>query len=147
VPVTRDLWRGLAVFVVIGLGLFALDRSGLLDPKPGTAVSDPRAGRVVFGDSFDADFTIAGERTRADVGETTAWVAHARTLQPKDQPVVTVYLWDGAELTRWSTDTDVDWNLWGNTVAGQDLSEPGTLTVRVLTVGNEVLAEGSLVVE
>ena len=59
---------------------------------------------------------------------------------------MTVHLWDGVEWGRRSDTLKDGWTLLGNTVTPAELFQPGTLTVRILSVGNELLAEGDITV-
>ena len=94
----------------------------------------------------DATFTIRGQRTAASVGDPISYVAHSeRTV---DQgPVVLHLIIDGEEWMSIPVALDnPPWDVWGATLPGGTLYEAGRSTLRFTDAGNNVLAEGSIVV-
>lgn len=140
----RYLAFGVVLLIVLGvIGQYLEERGVNLVAEP--SVSDPLAGTVVFGDSFDDDITLSGQRRTASLGETTVWVAHAREVQPKGSVMVS-YLIDGTPLVSVPTEVGSDWMLVGSTLPTLGMSPGNVLMVKVSTIGNELIAVGSVTI-
>lgn len=143
-------WRRYVIFSIVlmvvlgGIGVYLADRGQNLISAP--VAADPLAGTVVFGDSFDSDLVLKGQRKTASLSETTVWVAHSREVQPKGTVMVS-YVLDGTPLATVPMELDTDWTLAGATLSTFGASPGQVLLIRVTTVGNEQIAIGSVTIE
>ena len=110
------------------------------------ATTDPLAGTIVFGDSFDDDLVLRGPRKTASLSGTTVWVAHVR--EPlRDGSVVLHHVLDGSELVAVPMTVEDGWTLLGATLSTLGAQPGQVLLLKLTTVGNELIAIGSVTIE
>lgn len=141
--VRQLVWIVGLFFLLGGGGLISL----LAGRQPGpTATSSvvPPAGVIWFGSSFDTDtLALRGRTTGTPIRGQVALVAHM--FRDQSDPIVKL-VHNGEELTSWNVALGGSYPAFGQVINSGVLYEAGPYTFRVMDVGGNVLAEGTLTV-
>jgi hypothetical protein len=113
----------------------------------GTAAPGPNAGKVLFGSSFDrSSFAIVGSTTRRPRGQDVAFVAHFNRKVTSGTVHVQAVIDGKTAVDQAIKVTSPPWTVYAGVIPGKQLSETGTLLMRLIDDANRVLCSGTLTV-
>jgi hypothetical protein len=107
----------------------------------------PNAGHVLFGTSYDpSTFVLTGPTSHAPQDHDIAFAANFSKRVAKGQIHLLAVINGHTVLDQAVTVTNGPWSVYGGTIPGGRLVEPGAMIVKVVDDGDVLLSTGTLTV-